>query len=72
MHKCFACDRRLGSNPHHVVTVDGQVVKIGTECYKECKRSGGLWQPEKGGPQLRTLTMPEWIAYNKRKDGKRT
>lgn len=68
VRKCFACDRKLGTNPYHVTTEDGQIVKIGTECYKECKRSGGLWQPDKGGPRLRLLTRDEWAAHVKRMD----
>jgi len=48
--RCFACDRRLGKNPHHVSTSDGQSVAVGTECYKKIGPNG--YQPPTGGPRL--------------------
>lgn len=49
--KCFACDRKLGRNPHPAVTEDlGQIVYVGSECYKNISYDG--WQPPKGGPRL--------------------
>jgi hypothetical protein len=48
--RCFACDKRLGQNPRHAVTSDGQVVAVGSECYKQIGTDG--WQPPKGGPVL--------------------
>jgi hypothetical protein len=48
--KCFACDRRLGRNPRHAATSDGQAVAVGSECYKLIGPDG--YQPSKGGPRL--------------------
>ena len=51
MKRCFACDRKLGKNPHVAVTVDlAQTVYVGSECYKQIGENG--WQPPKGGPRL--------------------
>ena len=50
MAKCFACNRKLGANPYHVSTSDGQAVAVGSECIKKITPAG--YQPEKGGPRL--------------------
>ena len=50
MRRCFACDRRLSSNPYVAVTIDGQIVYVGSDCYKNIGKAG--WQPPKGGPRL--------------------
>ena len=49
-NKCFACDRKLGKNPHVAVTSDGQRVYVGSECFK--KLDGCGYQPPLGGPKL--------------------
>ncbi len=51
--KCFACGRRLGSNPYPADTRDDQVVYVGSECYKLIKAAGEAgWKPPLGGPRL--------------------
>jgi hypothetical protein len=50
--KCFACGRALGRNPALADTRDGQVVFVGSECFKLIKRGNVGWQPPKGGPRL--------------------
>ena len=53
MHRCFACDRKLGRNPCLADTRDAQIVYVGTECYKLIKAAGEAgYQPPKGGPRL--------------------
>ena len=49
-NKCFACDKRVGKNPHVAVTSDGQRVYVGSECFK--KLDGYGYQPPLGGPKL--------------------
>ena len=51
--RCFACDRKLGKNPHIVDTRDAQTVFVGNECFKNVTEAG--WQPPKGGPKLYPL-----------------
>ena len=54
--KCFACDRRLGRNPHLIDTRDGQTAFVGSECFKLIKASGEFgYQPPLGGPRLWTI-----------------
>lgn len=61
--KCFACGRKLGQNPYHAVTIDDQLVKIGTECRKMILAAGeDGWQPAKGGPKIRPLRAGEFAA----------
>lgn len=53
MRKCFACDKKLGKNPTIVDTRDGQIVFVGSECFKLIRRSGETgYQPPLGGPRL--------------------
>lgn len=53
MSKCFACDRKLGSNPFVADTRDSQFVYVGSECFKYIKTAGDDgYQPPKGGPRL--------------------
>jgi hypothetical protein len=53
MHKCFACDRKLGRNPCLADTRDAQIVYVGSECFKLIKAAGEVgYQPPKGGPRL--------------------
>lgn len=57
MRKCFACDRKLGRNPALVDTRDGQIVNVGSECFKLIKIAGEVgYQPPQGGPRLFLLT----------------
>ncbi len=51
--KCFACGRTLGINPYHVVTEGGQLVHVGSECYKLIKSAKAKgYRPPSGGPKL--------------------
>lgn len=60
---CFACDRKLGKNPHYADTHEDQCVVVGSECYKAIQEAGESgWQPPKGGPRLWVLT-PEREQY---------
>jgi len=68
--KCFACDRKLGQNPHHVDTRDDQWVRVGTECYKEIKKSGEKgWRHPKGGLRLWTIPDKDWLTQAPRITG---
>ena len=43
--QCFACGKKLGKNPKVVDTRDDQKVFVGSECYKEIKKTGeNGWQ----------------------------
>jgi hypothetical protein len=58
--KCFACGRKLGSNPYPVDTRDDQWVYVGSECYKLIMRAGlEGYQPPLGGPRLYVLTRED-------------
>lgn len=58
MNRCFACNRKTGKYPRLAVTEDhhfgqpnsGQIVHIGSECYKLIGPDG--YKPPKGGPRL--------------------
>ena len=50
MRRCFACDKPLKPNPHVAVTLDGQIVYVGSECYKRIGKDG--FQPPSGGPKI--------------------
>jgi hypothetical protein len=50
MRTCFACGKKLGRNPYHASTSDGQSVEIGSECIKKIGPDG--YQPPQGGPRL--------------------
>jgi hypothetical protein len=53
MNRCFACDKKLDSKPSLVDTRDGQLVYVGSECYKLVAAAGEQgYQPPKGGPRL--------------------
>lgn len=58
--RCFACDRKLGKSPKLVDTRDGQLVYIGSECFKKIAADG--WQPPKGGPKLYPLNAERLFA----------
>lgn len=72
MRECFACDRKLGKNPHLADTRDDQTVLVGSECYKLIKKAGEKgYQPPLGGPRLWTipkgLTQQELAEYRFKK-----
>ncbi len=51
--KCFACGRKTGKSPELVDTRDGQLVYIGSECFKLVQTAGEEgYQPPLGGPRL--------------------
>jgi hypothetical protein len=57
MPRCFACNKKLGTNPALVDTRDSQVVYVGSECFKRIKASGEAgYQPPNIGPRLYLLT----------------
>lgn len=71
MQKCFACNRKLGQNPHHVDTRDDQWVAVGSECYKEIKKAGekGWVHPKLGGLKLWLISEKDWIIGNRATGG---
>jgi hypothetical protein len=52
--KCFACDRPIKRKvPLQAMTIDGQLVVIGSECYRQIgKDPTNGYQPPKGGPKV--------------------
>jgi hypothetical protein len=50
MRQCFACGRKLGVNPWHVATDDGQAVMVGSNCFKRIGPAG--YKPNINGPRL--------------------
>ena len=58
MKRCFACDCRLGRNPNVAITSDGQIVHVGTKCYKAivAKQATG-YQPPLLGPRLYPVVL---------------
>ncbi len=67
MNKCFACDRKLGHNPHHVDTRDDQWVVVGSECYKKIKKAGkDGWFYEKCGLRLWLIPSKDWMNQGPR------
>lgn len=58
--KCFACGRSFRLNGYGVVvyhpwalTLDGQRIQVGHDCYKKIVRAGEAgYQPPLGGPKL--------------------
>jgi len=52
--KCFACGKKLGKTPKLVDTRDGQLVYVGSECYKKIQQNKDGWQPKRG-PKLYLL-----------------
>ncbi len=60
--KCFACDRVIKrKQPLEADTRDGQIVFVGSECFKMIMASGEAgYQPPKGGPRL--FPMPTHVG----------
>lgn len=55
MGKCFACDKKFISPYAQAVTIDGQVVFVGPECWRKIVKAwkqGTAYQPPLGGPTL--------------------
>jgi hypothetical protein len=51
--KCFACERKLGGDPHLVDTRNGLEVFVESECYKLIEKAGETgYQSPSGGPRL--------------------
>lgn len=58
--KCFACDRRFRRNSFglivfhsEAITLDGQRVYVGCDCYQKIVQAGADgYQPPLGGPRL--------------------
>lgn len=51
--RCFACGRKLGKSPKLVDTRDGQLVYVGSECFKLVVAMGeDGYRPLSGGPRL--------------------
>ena len=73
MNKCFACDKKLGKNPHIVDTRDDQTVYVGSECYKLVMMAGekgfrpNLWDKEIPNGNLRLYPLKEKVASNEDK-----
>lgn len=38
--KCYACGKRLSSNPYVVLAPDGKGAHVGSECYASIKQAG--------------------------------
>lgn len=66
MTKCFACDRKLGSNPHHVDTRDDQWVMVGSECYKKIKAAGEEGYKHPDCMRLWRIPKEAWMAQGPR------
>lgn len=74
IRRCFACNKKLGSNPYPVDTRDDQYVLVGSECYKKIKSAGDSgYQPPLGGPRLYCipagLSQEELSEINRRSRG---
>ena len=52
MNKCFVCDKKLKQTKYLVITIDGQTVYVGPECFKRIIKTPGGYQPPLGGPKL--------------------
>jgi len=52
--RCFACDRPLHGDVREAMTIDGQIVRVGPDCYRKIVEAGPVlpYLPPKGGPGL--------------------
>lgn len=63
--KCFACDKKLGKNPHVADTRDDQTVFVGADCYKKIEKAGQEgYRPTSWdfGGNLRLYTLPKGLS----------
>lgn len=66
MTRCFACDRPVRQSPCEAVTIDGQTVRLGLDCFARVKASRETgYQPPGGGPRLYLASFRLVAVYDR-------
>jgi len=57
--QCFVCGKVVGKNPSLAVTIDGQIVDVGRECFKYIVAAGEEGWSCPDNPELVLFTLDD-------------